>query len=228
MNKTSLAVLTLLAVCACKNKTPDAQVIGGVETFCPDEHHPHLIDFGLPSGTLWSCCNLDADIPSDAGKFYAWGELDPKEEYTEQNYQLHDNVNGGFVNLHRDHIAMSEYDVVHKRWGQGWRLPSQEQFTELMKECDWEVCEQNGVKGLAISKGDKAIFMPVAGLMNGVQPEHGSDMVMVYGWTDMPVGDYSGKAYCLQACPQEDGSTAAALSEMDAFLGVSIRPVALP
>ena len=30
---------------------------------CPDEHHPHLIDLGLPSGTLWSCCNVDAENP---------------------------------------------------------------------------------------------------------------------------------------------------------------------
>ena len=34
---------------------------------CPDNHHPHVIDLGLPSGTLWSCCNVGADTPEGYG-----------------------------------------------------------------------------------------------------------------------------------------------------------------
>ena len=30
---------------------------------CPDNHHPHMIDLGLPSGTKWACCNMDTDHP---------------------------------------------------------------------------------------------------------------------------------------------------------------------
>ena len=32
---------------------------------CPDDNHPHLIDLGLPSGTLWACCNVDTDHPEN-------------------------------------------------------------------------------------------------------------------------------------------------------------------
>lgn len=28
---------------------------------CPDDHHPHKIDLGMPSGTKWACCNVGAD-----------------------------------------------------------------------------------------------------------------------------------------------------------------------
>ena len=48
---------------------------------CPDDHHPHLIDLGLPSGTKWACCNVGATAPQGDGGYYAWGETDEKDVY---------------------------------------------------------------------------------------------------------------------------------------------------
>ncbi len=42
---------------------------------CPDDHHPHLIDLGLPSGTKWQCCNEGASKPEDFGGYYKFGEV---------------------------------------------------------------------------------------------------------------------------------------------------------
>lgn len=39
---------------------------------CPDGNHPHAIDLGLPSGTKWCCCNVDASTPEGYGGYYAW------------------------------------------------------------------------------------------------------------------------------------------------------------
>ena len=41
---------------------------------CPDSDHPHIIDLGLPSGTKWACCNVEASVPEEFGGSYAWGE----------------------------------------------------------------------------------------------------------------------------------------------------------
>ena len=46
---------------------------------CPDNHHPHMIDLGLPSGTKWACCNVGANEPEANGDYYAWGETEEKE-----------------------------------------------------------------------------------------------------------------------------------------------------
>lgn len=54
--------------------------------YCPDDHHPHKIDLGLPSGTKWACCNVGAASPMDAGNFYAWGEKEEKKVYSKENY----------------------------------------------------------------------------------------------------------------------------------------------
>ena len=37
------------------------------DNLCPDDHHPHLIDLGLPSGTKWACCNVGASKPKECG-----------------------------------------------------------------------------------------------------------------------------------------------------------------
>lgn len=42
---------------------------------CPDNHHPHMIDLGLPSGTKWACCNAGASKPEDYGGYYEWGQI---------------------------------------------------------------------------------------------------------------------------------------------------------
>ena len=44
-------------------------------TACPDDHHPHAIDLGLPSGTKWCCCNVGAASPEQYGTYFQWGNL---------------------------------------------------------------------------------------------------------------------------------------------------------
>ena len=45
-----------------------------VDETCPNESHPHWIDLGLPSGTLWQCCNKGATKPEDYGGYYTFDE----------------------------------------------------------------------------------------------------------------------------------------------------------
>lgn len=42
---------------------------------CPDNNHPHWIDLGLPSGTLWRCCNEGASTPEGFGGYYTFGQV---------------------------------------------------------------------------------------------------------------------------------------------------------
>lgn len=39
---------------------------------CSDEHHPHMIDLGLPSGTKWACCNVGASSHAEYGEYFQW------------------------------------------------------------------------------------------------------------------------------------------------------------
>jgi hypothetical protein len=43
-------------------------------TQCPDDKHPHWIDLGLPSGTLWQCCNVGATAPEGYGEYINYND----------------------------------------------------------------------------------------------------------------------------------------------------------
>lgn len=40
------------------------------------------VDLGLPSGTLWAMQNIGSENPTEYGDYFAWGEQEPKDEYT--------------------------------------------------------------------------------------------------------------------------------------------------
>ena len=98
---------------------------------CPDDNHPHAIDLGLPSGTLWACCNVGASKPEDCGGYYAWGEVETKDNYSWDNYVHCDGTMETVHDIGAD-IAGTEYDVAHVKWGGDWCMPTKEQCKELI------------------------------------------------------------------------------------------------
>jgi hypothetical protein len=57
-------------------------------------------------------------------------------------------------------------DVAHAKWGGDWRMPTIEDYYELVNNCDCEWTTQNGVNGLKVtSRKDSSlsIFLPAAG-----------------------------------------------------------------
>ena len=54
------------------------------ETSCPNGNHPHWIDLGLPSGTLWRCCNAGASSPEGYGGYYTF---DQAQGYNPPSYE---------------------------------------------------------------------------------------------------------------------------------------------
>lgn len=138
---------------------------------CPDDHHPHLIDLGLPSGTKWACCNVDTDhpenqAPANCGGYYAWGETETKTTYDWSTYIHCDGSESTCHDLDSD-IAGTQYDVAHVKWGGSWVLPSINQLTELTNNCNSELTTINGIKGFIFTGSNGgSIFLPEAGAVN--------------------------------------------------------------
>ena len=140
---------------------------------CPDHHHPHAIDLGLPSGTKWACCNVGASSPEGYGGYYAWGETSEKSVYNEETYLYftgQDTDGDGWIdenfkviNIGSD-IAGTSYDVAHVRWGGSWIMPSHDRQMELMNNCAREWTTVNGVNGILVTgPSGGQIFLPAAG-----------------------------------------------------------------
>lgn len=127
---------------------------------CPDSHHPHMIDLGLPSGTKWACCNVGASKPADYGGYYAWGETTEKSSYTNTNYL---DGKGTSFNIGKD-IAGTKYDAATVNWGSPWVMPNLDQMNEFVNKCTSEEATENGVEGYIFTGPNGAsIFLPAAG-----------------------------------------------------------------
>ena len=147
----------------------EVTVTGGTEPVsyltCPDDHHPHMIDLGLPSGTKWACCNVGADTPEGFGDYFAWGETEEKSEYSRETYRYCNFTNRRWhwENLGSD-IAGTDYDAATANWGAPWRMPTLEQIDELLNDCTVEKTTKNEVNGLKfVGPSGRSIFLPDAG-----------------------------------------------------------------
>lgn len=130
------------------------------------------VDLGLPSGNLWATCNLGASSPEAYGDYYAWGEVEPKQEYTYPNHKWYKEgaPSLGFTKYNNEDGKMTledEDDAVIQKLGNGWRTPTLADFRELtnQKLTTIKKTTLNGVAGYQITskKNKKSIFIPFAG-----------------------------------------------------------------
>ena len=146
----------IMPVSAYANNENNLGTIGGHE----------YVDLALPSGTLWAKCNIGAQNEKSPGSFFAWGEIKPKErnKYTQNSYKYYKAetyLNQIKVKKTRYKIAKynnsSSFGVVDKKneldptddaaiaiWGENWCMPTENQFRELVHECQWIKFEEKG------------------------------------------------------------------------------------
>lgn len=122
---------------------------------CSDSHHPHMIDLGLPSGTLWACCNVDAKAPQESGGYFSWGECSEKDSYTT------------FAYIERTEVT-DETDVAYIKSGGTRCMPTEDQISELLENCTWEWITYEGVNGaLVTGPNGNIMFLPAADFQDG-------------------------------------------------------------
>lgn len=151
---------------------------------CPDDNHPHLIDLGLPSGTKWACCNIEASKPEEYGGYYCWGETKSKTGWHNwDTYDYYDSSTGTCKDL--GDIAGTRYDVAYVKWGGAWRMPTLTQCSEFNQYCSSEWVNYNEMSGrLFTGPNGKKIFIPAAGYYwdYGCHDEYAAG----YLWTSTP------------------------------------------
>ena len=129
---------------------------------CPDENHPHKIDLGLPSGTQWACCNVNAASPEGYGGYFAWGETSEKDVYNSTTYQ-HYCSNGITVDIELWDISGTIYDAATTKWGASWRMPTEQQYRELISNTTKKWTTLKGVNGWELTGANgHVVFFPAA------------------------------------------------------------------
>ena len=147
--------------------------VDSVTFFNYDSHQYsyEYVDLGL--SVMWATCNVGAQSPEEYGSYYAWGETEEKNTYTSSNYKWYDsyqqvlkyNIWKELGNADMKYRLSLEDDAAYQALGEGWRIPTQNEFMELLYDCDWTPSEMNGVMGYHISSrtNGNSIFLPLAG-----------------------------------------------------------------
>lgn len=139
-----------------------------------------FVDLGL--SVKWAEYNVGADKPEDYGDYFVWGETndEKKDEYWWTSYKY---CNGTPISLTKycydsryglngfadnKSVLDPDDDVAHVIWGGNWRMPTVDEFNELIDSCTWTWTDCNGVNGYKVTSNipgytDRSIFLPASG-----------------------------------------------------------------
>lgn len=137
------------------------------------------IDLGLPSGTLWANMNVGATAEEEAGLYFAWGETtgygsdtSDGKIFDDASYKwgtspsirkyCTDNQNGIVDNKT---VLELEDDAARANWGGDWRMPTNEEFQELLDGTTQQTATVNGIRGVRLTSktNGKSIYFPAVG-----------------------------------------------------------------
>ncbi len=192
----------------------------------PNGHE--YVDLGLPSGLKWATCNVGASSPEDYGGYYAWGEIEEKENYSWSTYKWCNGsddtmtkycTSSSYGTVDNQTVLDPEDDVAHVKWGGTWRMPTEAEQDELRYNCTWTWTTQNEVNGYKVTgPNGNSIFLPAA----GYRDRTGAYYRGIYGhcWSSSLFSHDSSNACFLYFCSDDFG-----WSYNNRYYGLSVRPV---
>ena len=128
------------------------------------------VDLGLPSGLKWAARNVGAANPENDGEYFAWGETVLKSAYSWSTYKFGTSASGPFSKYapgDNKTVLDLEDDAAHVNMGGNWRMPTKEEWTELIDNCTWTDKTVNIVRGkLVTGPNGNSIFLPFAGYID--------------------------------------------------------------
>lgn len=186
------------------------------------------VDLGLPSGLLWASCNIGASAPEESGDYYAWGETSTKTVYYDDNYKYYqgyqkitkycNDPDYGY-NGYTDNLTVLEPsdDVANIVLGDGARMPTKEEWKELLDNTERETTYKNGKLGVLLTATNgKSIFIPAAGF--STDHIRNADYEICYRSSSLDIQSPTG-------CWGYDGST---MTTCGRYAGYNVRAVKMP
>ena len=116
-----------------------------------NNNNHEFVDLGL--SVKWATCDLGASKPDEVGDLFAWGEVKTKDEFTDDNYKWYRrgeedeeyimatkyNSNSQWGDVDNITRLELEDDAARVNWGGDWRIPTEDEFWELINNCTFEV-----------------------------------------------------------------------------------------
>jgi len=132
------------------------------------------IDLGL--SIRWASCNIGATAPEENGNFYAWGDTLTRSSFTWGTYPYSGNSTNtmtkyctraanGTVDNRSTLLAFD--DAAYINWGETWRMPTKDEWNELITQCTWKDTMYNDVPVWQVTgPNGNSIYLPKVGYKN--------------------------------------------------------------
>lgn len=213
-------------------KLDDNIIYGELKTFTTPDY-PEFVDLGL--SVKWRGWNIGASKPEEYGLYFAWGETEPKSDYSWSTYKWGTsqtsltkyNYKESYGTIDYKTILEPEDDAAHVKLGGSWRMPTDDEFTELLTKCTgtWtESFNETGVKGIIVAAPNgNSIFLPAAGCRFGT--EFLTDGIPGYYWSSSVWPGIPSSGSGVFIFPSNLHGEVAIQTSSERCIGRSVRPV---
>ena len=174
---------------------------------------PQAVDMGTVvngKNIKWASFNIGASSPEEYGLYYAWGETEPKENYSWSTYKFRTsgdsysnvkfskyNTSSSYGPVDNKTVLESSDDVASVKLGGKWRMPTDVEWTELRTKCTWTWTKNyngTGVRGrIVTATNGNSIFLPAAGSRGGTNLSNAGSVG--YYWSSSLNTDYPYSAW---------------------------------
>lgn len=179
------------------------------------------VDLGL--SVKWATWNVGATQTGIDGKgkegqygnYYSWGSTEPQERYMSSDYLY-------YTQPITERTLSAEHDAAQTKWGDGWRMPTEDECEELVLNCNVSWTSVDGVSGYRYTSriNGKSIFMPAAGVRTSIVQNPGE---YGYYWTSTKHPSNPEQATCMVF--NNTGQYNDSSQQYERFGGLQIRPV---
>ncbi|MBQ8061108.1 MAG: leucine-rich repeat protein [Bacteroidales bacterium] len=134
---------------------------------------PEAIDLGL--SVKWASFNIGASTPEEVGYKFAWGETEPKSNFSWETYKWCNgteksltkyNSNSEFGTVDNKSILDEEDDAAHVMYGGPWRMPTREEANELYTYCEIDVNYSDEIVTFTSKINGNSIVFPMTSYRN--------------------------------------------------------------
>lgn len=129
------------------------------------------VDLGL--SVKWASKNIGACTPDDNGAHFAWGEIAPKSIYSWSSYKYCNDsassitkycTSSSYGTVDNMTVLKLSDDAARANWDGKWRIPTDDEWKELLTKCTWTWTTVNGKNGYKVTASNgNYIFLPAAG-----------------------------------------------------------------
>ena len=153
---------------------------GGKSASCivsvyPEDPPFDAVDMGL--SVKWANRNLGAERFENPGGYYAWGETETKSVYSWETYKF----GNGTARMLNKYCTIVDYgntdgrfllepedDAAHVILGDAWRIPTPNEWQELVDNCTWKSGRKMSTLGYYVTSNvpgytDRTLFLPLTG-----------------------------------------------------------------